>query len=141
MAKTLLVLEEAVALLRTVGGNDTLVNKFEAQARFALQHKARGRAPDDSDTDHVSVSAGYGAKSQRGFVELVVNDVLTQMDAAKAREIGLMLIQASEAAISDEIVMKLLREKVGLTDANGLGAILVDLREIRQGTRGVSHPS
>jgi hypothetical protein len=62
------------------------------------------------------------------------------MEAAKAREIGLMLIQAAEAATSDEIFITLLKQ-IGLDTGEHHGTILLALREIRQGTRGVSWPS
>jgi hypothetical protein len=50
-----------------------------------------------------------------------------------------MLLQGSEAAISDEITIKLL-EKVGIDDAHRQGTILLDLRELRQGSRDVVRP-
>lgn len=139
MAKTLLVLDEALAILQVVGASTAVRDKFREQAAFALSHKARRDVPDDG-TDAITVSAGYGQQSQRGFVELTINETLTQMDTAKAREVGLMLIQSSEAAISDEIVMTLFREKLGL-DSVGRSNILLALREIRQGTRGIAWPA
>jgi hypothetical protein len=57
----------------------------------------------------------------------------------KAREVGLMLLEAAEAAMSDEIMVKLL-EQVGLPPEARTG-MLLHLREIRQGTRGTSWPS
>lgn len=68
MARTLLVLEEVVAMLRVVGASESLVGKFQAQALGALQHKARAKA--DDGLDSVTVSSGFGQKSDRGFVEL-----------------------------------------------------------------------
>lgn len=125
-------------MLALVGASKGLIEKFQKQAEFALQYKARGRAP-DGPHDAVTVSSGRGQRTGEGFVELTVNDVLTQMPAAKAREIGLMLLEASEAAISDEIFIKLLAE-VGVTEPQAQGNILLKLRELRQGTRGVSWP-
>lgn len=140
MAKTLLVLEEVLAALEVVGVSRPLRDKFHEQATAMLQHKARGQAPDDG-TDTVTVNSGYGTITRRGFVELTVNDQLTQMDVPKAREIGLMLIQAAEAATSDEVFMKLLHERVGIDDPQRLGAMLMDLRELRQGSKDVVFPS
>src|SRR5262245_12168747 len=101
MAQTLLVLREALTMLETVGVSKPLIEKFRALAEAALQHKGRSQAPDDG-TDRVIVGSGFGTASQRGFVELTLNDQLTQMEIAKAREIGLMLLEAAEAATSDE---------------------------------------
>jgi hypothetical protein len=136
--KTLLVLDEVVAMLRVVGASDALVERFRVQATTALQHKARGRVPDDTPEDHVTVNSGLGKAG--AHVELTINDQLTQMDPKKAREIGLMLLEGAEAATSDAVFVLLL-QRIGITDAERLGAILLDLRELRQGTRGTSWPS
>ena len=50
-----------------------------------------------------------------------------------------MLLEAAEAATSDEIFVTML-EKIGI-DTERAGHVLIDLREIRQGTRGTSWPS
>lgn len=137
MARTLLVLDEVLAMLQVVGVSPKLRDVFREQALGALRHKGRVDAP--GGTDSVTVSSGFGQKSRRGFVELTINDTLTQMDAAKAREIGLMLLEGSEAAISDEITVKLL-EGIGIDDPQKQGAILLDLRELRQGSRDIVRP-
>ena len=142
MAKQLLVLDEVMAVLETHGVGAGLRTRIREQMVSMLRHKARGQVPDGVDVDepedgadHVTVSSGYGHRSKRGFVELAINRTLTQMDVLTARAIGLQMIQASEAAIADETVMALMREHVGINDAEQLGHILLDLREIRQGTR------
>jgi hypothetical protein len=74
-------------------------------------------------------------------VELTLDEVRSQMEPKKAREIGMMLIEAAEAATSDEIFLKLLTEKIGLNlDDHARGAFLLDLREIRQGSRDIQRP-
>lgn len=139
MAKPLLVLDEALAILEVVGVPSTLREKFRAQAEGVLAKRVSREARDDG-TDAITVSSGYGQKAQRGFVDLTLNETRSQMEPAKAREVGLMLIEAAEAAVSDEIMVKLLRDKVGL-DVERAGRVLLDLRELRQGTRGTSWPS
>lgn len=134
MARQLLVLEEALAMLQVVGVPEKYVRAFQQQAELVIAKKPR------KETDNLTVSSGFGQASQRGFVELTIDDTLTQMDTAKAREVGLMLLEAAEAAQSDEMFLKLL-DRIGITDAQARGAILLDLREMRQGTRGVSYPS
>ena len=138
--KALLVLDEVLAMLDVVGVPPKLREKFKVQAEQVLARKVRRSTPDDG-TDAVTVGSGYGTVSQRGFVELVINETSTQMTTTKAREIGLMLIEAAEAGVSDEIVMTLLRERVGITDVERQGRILIDLREIRQGARTTVFPS
>jgi hypothetical protein len=138
LARTLMVLDEVLAMLRTVGASSALIEKFRAQAEMVLQHKARSQAPDG--TDAVTVSSGFGQATQRGFVELTLNDQLSQMPPEKAREVGLMLLQGAEAAVSDQLTVMLLKD-VGLENPETHGQILMRLRELRQGTRGVSWPS
>jgi len=133
MIKRLLTLEEVLAMLETVGLPAHYVEKFTQQAELVI-----GRKP-KATVDHVTVSSGFGQKSQRGFVELTIDDTLTQMDAGKAREIGLFLLQASEAAQSDEIFVKFF-DQMGI-EGVGRAQLLLKLRELRQGTTGVSFPS
>jgi len=134
MARKLLGIEEVIAMLETVGVPAVHVHAFQQQAELIL-----GKKPQQS-VDNVTVSSGHGQRSQRGFVELTINTTSTQMHIAKAREIGLMLLEAAEAATSDEIFVKLL-ERIGIADQQRVGMILLDLRELRQGTRGISYPS
>jgi hypothetical protein len=134
MARHVYVLEEILAILQSIGAAKGTIENFRRQAEAITAHKAA------RELDDVVVSSGFGVKSQRGTVDLTINDQNSQMGAKKAREIGLMLIEAAEAATSDEIVVTLLK-RIGITEPDRLGHILVDLREIRQGTRGIARPS
>jgi len=134
LARKVLVFEEVIAILKAISAPSRIIERFSAQADTIA-----GLKPEKA-VDEVTVASGFGQKSRVGFVEFTVNDTRTQMDAKKAREIGLMLIEAAEAAASDEIFVKLL-ERLGIDNPEAHGRILVDLREIRQGTRGTSWPS
>ena len=133
MSRPLLVLEEVIAMLQTAGVPEKYIEQFRKQAAFVMSHKPR------RDVDEITITSGFGQTSQRGHVELTFNDQLTQMDVKKAREVGLMFLEAAEAAQSDEMMVKLL-EQVGLPPEARAG-MLLHLREIRQGTRGTSWPS
>lgn len=61
-------------------------------------------------------------------------EIKTQWDIRKAREIHQMLGEAIEAAISDTMIFKFMRERVGLPEEKAVG-VLADFREIRQGKR------
>lgn len=134
MAKQVLVLEEVLALLKVTGAPNRVIEAFRAHAESVLGKKL------EKGFDEVTVGSGFGQVSRVGFVDLTLNETRTQMDAKKAREIGLMLIEAAEAAASDEIFVKLL-ERIGLDSVEAHGRMLLELREIRQGTRGVSWPT
>ena len=134
MSRPLLVLEEVIAMLETIDVPEKHIERFRKQAEFVLSHKSR------REVDEFTITSGFGHTSKRGHVELTFNEQLTQMDVKKAREIGLMLLEAAEAAQSDEIMVKLLVEEVGLPP-EAAGLTLLKLREIRQGTRGTSWPS
>jgi len=56
------------------------------------------------------------------------------MDVKSALKVGLDILAATEAAISDAAVVQLLVEKLGI-DRTRAGMVLLDLREIRQGSR------
>lgn len=93
-----------------------------------------------ADLLHFEVASIYGAKTQQGLVELTLNGEKIQMDLPKAREIVSMLHGAIEAAVSDELIYKFMEQKIGLPPEK-LAAVLLDFREMRQGSRKVVYPS
>lgn len=88
----------------------------------------------------ITVSTLVSRRDGQGKVELQLNGELTQMDLDKAREIVSMLQEAIEAAVSDQLIVQFLTEKIGL-DADRANAALIDFREMRQGSRDRVHPS
>jgi hypothetical protein len=134
MARPILVLDEVFAILETLKASPRLIEDFRLTAERILTMRPRVDVG-----DAITVASGFGHTSQRGNVELTVNDQVVQMDVKKAREVGLMLLEAAEAATSDEILSTLLA-RLGL-GPEARGRALMDLREIRQGTRGTSWPS
>jgi hypothetical protein len=134
MARQVFVLEEVLAILKGSGATPGVIETFQRHATFiAAKRNAK-------TMDAVTVSSSFGSDTRRGSVELTMNDQLSQMPPAKAREIGIMLLEAAEAAMSDEIFVTLLTERLGL-ERDAAARVLIDLREIRQGTRGTSWPS
>jgi len=91
------------------------------------------------DLTRIEVASILGARLREGLVELTINGERHQLDLPKAREIVGMLQGAIEAAVSDELMFKFLTTKVGLPEAAAAHALL-DLRELRQGTRSTSWP-
>src|SRR5262245_65357699 len=136
MAKPLLVLDEVLAMLKVVGAPNRVIDAFRTQADavLAARHvrEVEATTPETPDTDAITVSSSFGQKTHRGYVEFTLNEQRTQMEPAKARQVGLFLLEAAEAATSDELFVKLLVDKVGISPERA-GYVLVDLREIRQG--------
>lgn len=94
-----------------------------------------------AETQHIEVGSIFGHATQRGMVDLKIDGLrAAQLDPKKAQEIGLWLIQCAEAAIADEAHMRLMQDKVGLSSESAAQTLL-DLREIRQGTRSAVMPS
>ena len=98
------------------------------------------RAKPGSGAVEIAISTLLSSKTKLGKVELALNGELIQMDLDKAREIVGMLQGAIEAAISDELVYRFLVQQCDFTDGTA-SAALMDFREMRQGTKGVSNPS
>jgi aerobic-type carbon monoxide dehydrogenase small subunit (CoxS/CutS family) len=73
------------------------------------------------------------------MVELTVNGEKAQMDIAKAREVCQMLHQAIEAAITDTLIYQFMVERIGM-DAARASQVLLDFRELRQGSKSVVYP-
>ena len=98
--------------------------------------KSRGGEPGTE----ITVTTLLSSKTKEGRVELALNGELTQMDLVKAHSVTLMLMQAIEAAGTDQMLYQFLTERIGLApDAASMA--LLDFRELRQGSRERVHPS
>ena len=73
------------------------------------------------------------------MVELTVNGERTLLELPKAREVLSMLSGAIEAAVSDQLLYHFMTEKVGLDQERAAG-VLLDFRELRQGSRRAVYP-
>ena len=135
MATPTLTLPEVRAMLETVDVPLKYIMKFEQHAGFVLDK----RAPLTREDDDFQVASGYSHAKGTGHVKFKTGGMEHQLDPRKARQIGLWLLEAAEAAINDAVVMQLLRTKVKMGDPARLAAVLLDLREIRQGTRDVKY--
>lgn len=132
MAKQLLVLdEEVIAMLQAISAPNRIIDAFRKQASAVLEQKGKS----EKGYDEVWVNSGYGATSRHGFVDLTLNETRTQLATKKAREIGLMLIEAAEAAESDEIIITFLEKNLPDLADGQRGHILLELREIRHGSK------
>ena len=85
------------------------------------------------------------SRTKTGAVEMTLRrpgepPYVLQMDLDAARSVAANLAGAIEAAISDQIVYTLLTERIGLEPASA-GRLLLELREIRQGSRGTVYPT
>lgn len=93
---------------------------------------------------HIEIGTILSNRTKEGMVEFVVKinnkETKLQWDLVKAKEIRSMLEGAIEAAISDTLIFKFFTEKVGISEDKA-SRMLLDFRELRQGTRGVSYPS
>jgi hypothetical protein len=84
----------------------------------------------------IVVASILSGRTHEGKVELIVNGERAQLDLDKAREVQKNFSGAIEAAISDQIFFQLLTGKLGLSP-EAASAAIEDLRELRQGNRGV----
>lgn len=82
----------------------------------------------------IEIATILSNRTKQGMIELYINNEKAQMDIAKAKEVCNMLHEAIEAAISDTIIYKFMKEKVGLPDEKAASALL-DFRELRQGSK------
>jgi hypothetical protein len=128
MPQHLISVDEAVAMLETIGAAKETIRRFRQQAAGVLA------ARPGLGAERVIVTSLYGAKSQQPGVNLQLGDVRLQMDVKSAQKVGLDILAATEAAISDAAVVQLLVDKLGI-DVDRASHVLLDLRERRQGAR------
>lgn len=76
----------------------------------------------------------------RGRIEIQLGAEVAQWDVADAKKVSAMLTEAIEAAISDELIFTFLRDRVHLSPEKA-AALLIDFRELRQGSKETVNPS
>ena len=101
--------------------------------------KSKGGKPGTDITD-ITVSTLLSSRTKEGRVELSLNGELTQMDLVKAHTVVLMLMQAIEAAGTDQMLYQYLTERIGL-EPEKASMVLLDFRELRHGSRERVYPS
>lgn len=81
------------------------------------------------------VGSGYSMQRQEPYVEIAVDLSPAQFSPAKAREIGLPLLECAEAAESDAVITEFARGEIGLDDRRA-AQLLDQFRRKRDKRRG-----
>lgn len=84
----------------------------------------------DSDVYNFEVSSIYGAKTKQGIVVVNWNGKEEQLSILNAKKIAYMILEASEAAATDQALMKFLTETLSLPLEQAASALGL-LRESR----------
>lgn len=101
--------------------------------------KLKGKMP-KNDEKILEIGTILSQRTKQGIVELKIDDqVIAQWDVAKAKEIHRMLGECIEAAITDQLIYDFFTKKVGFDD-NKASRVLLDFRELRQGSRNPVFP-
>jgi hypothetical protein len=112
----------------------------ERIAHMIRHHAPKAVAVGDDGETHIALSSILSARTKQGLVEMTINGESVQMDVAKAREVSLMLHQAIEAAITDTLIHQFFVDKIGF-DEEKAARVLMDFRELRQGSKSIVYPS
>ena len=78
----------------------------------------------------VNVASLFGYNDRKGYVEFSLGETKMQITPNKAKEIGMMLFEAAEAAECDEYIGTYFKDKVGMDDKQ-LSVLLNDFRSHR----------
>jgi hypothetical protein len=97
----------------------------------AMTNRRRGLA------GSFEVVSGYSAQRNEPFVEVAVDLSPFQVSPAKARELGLLLLETAEEAESDALISDFAKQQIGL-DQLRTAQLLDTFRKARQRKRGRS---
>jgi hypothetical protein len=81
------------------------------------------------DGESFGARSMYGAKTQRGLVEVSAGGHTLLVTPAKAREMAAFLLEAATAAEGDEVLMRVL-DRVGMSPQRA-GQVLIAMRQER----------
>jgi hypothetical protein len=119
--------------------DETLITSYLAKA--LMDHLRRKHARhDEAKIDNLAFSTILSQRTHMGMIEFSFNDEMSQWDLDKAREIHRMLGEAIEAAVSDTLIYQFFVEKIGF-ESEKAAAVLMDFRELRQGSKDLVKPS
>jgi hypothetical protein len=123
-------------------GSVTLRQQLAAALVDELRKHRQHQHAKDRTKDQGTFEASTIISSRDGEpkVNLYIDGQHMQLDLPKAREVRGILDGVIEAALSDALLYRFLRERVGLDDERA-GRALLDFREMRQGSRGTVYPS
>lgn len=128
------------ALLQRAGSYEHAFLADGAKERIDMHGIALEAKTGGNGEGVIEMGTIISAKTGRARIEFQVGTELVQLDVDKAREIARGFTETIEAAISDELIMRFLQEKVNLP-ADKAAALLVDFRELRQGSKKAVNPS
>lgn len=94
---------------------------------------------DDAPAIHIEFASIVGQFSRKGLVEMKVEKQIVLLTLDKAREIHGMLGGAIEAAITDELLVRFLIEKIHMSLETAV-LVLRDFRIMRQGSPDTVYP-
>jgi hypothetical protein len=84
-----------------------------------------------SERAMVHVANGYGARTREPFVTLRVKEEFVNLTPEDAREVALNLIEATEAAMGDALIMRFAERNLGVNDEQA-AQLLVMFRKLRE---------
>lgn len=92
---------------------------------------------------NLEISTILSNRTKEGMINFSLDNgekkIETQWDIPKAKHVVQMLHEAIEAAISDAMIYKFFRERVGMPEEKAV-MVVRDFREIRQGSKEVIDP-
>ena len=113
--------------------DEDLIKSYIAKAlmdHLRLKHARH----DETRIDNLAFSTILSQRTKMGMIEFSLNNEMSQWDLDKARQVHRMLGEAIEAAVSDTLIYQFFVEKVGM-DPDKAAAVLLDFRDLRQGSR------
>ena len=90
---------------------------------------------------NIEIGSILSSRTKEGKIDIRKDgEQVFQFDIAEAKRIHRMLGEAIEAAISDQIIYQFMKERIGMDDVKA-SMVLIDFRELRQGTKGILYTS
>jgi len=89
----------------------------------------------DSNSTTITISTIVSSKTRKALLQIEWGSEKAQLSVLEARQHALAILEAAEAAHTDELMLKWLQESVGMDEQNAMGA-LTSLRDARVAERG-----
>lgn len=119
--------------------DEELIKSYVAKALMGHLRLKHARH-DETRLQNIAFSTILSDRTKMGMIEFSLNDEMSQWDLDKAREVHRMLGEAIEAAVSDTLLFQFFTQMIGFDDEKA-SRVLLDFRELRQGSRDSQRPA
>lgn len=117
--------------------NGPITTKEDAHKFFskAMDYMSTQHGEKNTNSEVIEIYSQYGVKSQKGMIVMRWGENYARFTPDEGRAHAYSILDCANAAESDEILVKWVKERLNIADDTTASAVLGDFRELRKKLR------